>query len=446
MTRIITTEPAPIIINNSSILIYTNSEKIAYGGEKFILQDSLGNNVSNEYTSSGPIPNIISTNLGSTYSTTYSYCLYSSSGNIYTSMEKSSISGNGFIQLTDPSGNSSVYLQFNNTATPPIPSSRGSPQFPTSLGFDSYGYLYFLVFGDNNIYKINNINEPAVSFVQYNKTTSDISAPYDMEINLNTNYIYITSTNPPRKILQLDTSWNISYLQNYTATGASYGICADKNNNLYIGYANGIIGKYDLNTKSFTQNYISLSGQGIIYGLSYNSSQNMLLVNTSSTNIYWIVLLPTPSIVQVITNSGILGGFSNDNNFTIYGTTTTNIINYNFNNTLTFNNLIITNPGLNSLNIYNQSSGSIYDNINVYATKNINYYYQNTLLTSLFQPIIYGEKYPNPTGYKTNDGQDLNEIFADISSDNSNSLGYNIGYKVGNKDLSEIFAKYEHPT
>ncbi len=441
----ITTIPSPIIINNSSILTYKNLEKITFGGEEFVLKDSSGIYISDIYTSSGPTLNVISTNLNSTYASTSSYCLYSSTGNIYTSMKNSSIPGNGFIQLTDTSGISSVYLQFNNSANPPIPSNFRSPQYPTSLCFDSNGFLYFLVYGDNNVYKITDINNPSTSFIKYNNTSAVISAPYDIEIDLNTNYIYVSATNPPYRIEQIDTSGNTTYIPNYTANEPSFGICIDNNNNnLYIGYANGVIGKYNLNSHLFIKNYVILAGEGTVLGLSYCNSQNIILANTIDTNIYSIELLsPRPYVIKVINNSGILGGFNNYSNSNIYGTTYTNIINYNFNNTLTFNNLIISNSGINSINIYNLSSQTIYDIINIYIANNINYYYGNMLLTSLFQPIIYGTKYINLTGYKTSDGTDFNEIFANISS--GNPLGYDIGYKVGNKDLSQIFAKYEPP-
>jgi hypothetical protein len=440
----ITTIPSPILINNPSILTYTNLEKTTFGGEEFVLKDSSGIYISDIYTSPEPILNVISTNLNSSYASTSSYCLYSSTGNIYTSMKKSSISGNGFIQLTDTSGISSVYLQFNNGSNPPIPSNFHSPQYPTSLCFDSDGFLYFLVFGDNNVYKINDINNPSTSFIKYNNTSSVISAPYDIEIDLNTNYIYVSATNPPHRIQRIDTSGNTTYLPNYTADEASYGICIDNNNNLYIGYANGVIGKYNLNSELFIKNYVTLAGEGTVLGLSYYNSQNIILANTNSTNIYSIELLsPIPYVIKVINNSGILGGFNNYSSSSIYGTTNTNIINYNLNNTLIFNNLIISNSGINSINIYNLSTQTIYDIINIYVANNINYYYADTLLTSLFQPIIYGTKYINLTGYKTSDGKDFNEIFADISS--GSPLGYEIGYKVGNKDLSQIFARYEPP-
>ena len=171
-TTIITTVPSPIKINSPATLTYTKTDKITYSGEQFQLQNLSGTPVSNIFTSTVPILSQISNNVGPTYASNSSYCLYSSSGKIYTSMATSIIPGNGFIQITNTNGISSIYLQFNNSATPPIPSNFRSPQFPTSLSFDSFGYLYFLVYGDNDIYKINDINNPYTSYVKFNNSSS----------------------------------------------------------------------------------------------------------------------------------------------------------------------------------------------------------------------------------------------------------------------------------
>lgn len=65
------------------------------------------------------------------------------------------------------------------------------------------------------------------------------------------------------------------------------------------------------------------------------------------------------------------------------------------------------------------------------------YTYESLDLSSIFQPLSLGTAYPNATGYKIPDGRDLNEIFA-----SGNNLGYNVGYKYLETDLSQIFAKY----
>lgn len=62
-------------------------------------------------------------------------------------------------------------------------------------------------------------------------------------------------------------------------------------------------------------------------------------------------------------------------------------------------------------------------------------------LSGIFQPISLGTSYSTPTGFKLSNGQDLNTIFANISS--GSSLGYNVGYIFNGTDLSQIFAKYE---
>jgi hypothetical protein len=45
-------------------------------------------------------------------------------------------------------------------------------------------------------------------------------------------------------------------------------------------------------------------------------------------------------------------------------------------------------------------------------------------LSGIFQPISPGNNYPDPTGFVISNGNDLNQIFANISS--GSSLGYNV--------------------
>lgn len=64
-------------------------------------------------------------------------------------------------------------------------------------------------------------------------------------------------------------------------------------------------------------------------------------------------------------------------------------------------------------------------------------------LSGIFQPLSLGTQYPTATGFQLSTGQDLNQIFANISS--GSPLGYNVNFKslaAGNLDLSQIFAKY----
>jgi hypothetical protein len=64
-------------------------------------------------------------------------------------------------------------------------------------------------------------------------------------------------------------------------------------------------------------------------------------------------------------------------------------------------------------------------------------------LSGIFQPLSLGTQYPTATGFQLSTGEDLNQIFADITS--GSPLGYDVNFKsvaAGNLDLSQIFAKY----
>ena len=188
----VTTSPNPVIQDSSATLLYTNPNLILLPGSVYVLKNTLGNNVSSTYTAPVLTPNNIAPNVGN-YISISSSCFYSPNGDIYTSMETSPIAGNGFIQITS-SGTSTNYLQFDNSGNPPVPSNFYSPQYPTGITMDSSGNLYFLVFGDNNLYKINNIDEPtdpSNNLSQYNTNPAVISAPFELTITPN-NYFYIT--------------------------------------------------------------------------------------------------------------------------------------------------------------------------------------------------------------------------------------------------------------
>jgi len=436
-----TIDPSYVIQDTSSNVVYSNPDVLFLPNFQFVLRNSSNIYVSDTTTTSNIISNTVANNFNypTQYSNASSSCLYTPSG-IYTSMEASPISGNGFIQLTS-NGVSSNYFQFNSSQGTPSP---GQPlQYPTGLNMDTSGNLYFLVFGDNYVYKITNLSDPSNNYSRYN-STSTISAPFDSTIITNNNgylnYIYLTATNYPYYIEQIDTNGNATNIPNYTANQASYGICSDGSNNLYIGYANGVIGKYNLTTSTFTQNFVTLSGEGDVYGLTYILQKNAIIANTASTNIYAINTLGEHIII--INSSGILGGFGTDNINSIYGTTGTQIIQYVFQSSITFNNLNLTSTGINPLNIYNITASSVLgDSINVTVESpqaSCGYSYNNNDLINIFQPISLGQPSQIVTQYKVGNN-DLNTYFASLAS--GIPLGYNVGYQVGGSDLSQIFAK-----
>lgn len=453
----IVTEPSPPIINQPATLYYTNISPIPLPNTSYVLKIG-SNSVSDTYTGTAPILNTVSTNVVNNSGSTNSSSVYYN-GNIYTSMIKSNITGNGYIQKTDASGVSSIYLQFNNGKDPNypttnyVPSNYNSPQYPTGLVLDTAGNLYFLVYGDNNIYKISNLSNP-YGYTQFNRSdasgASVISAPFDMTIDPNTNFMYVTATNPPFYIEKIDTSGTTSALPNYTAGVVSYGICCDLSSNLYIGYANSTIGKYDLKVNTFTSNFITLpSGAGTIYGLTYARYANSLIAVCGDTgNVYGIPLSVLTYTPLIIPNSGILGSFTNRGYDTIYGATASNIISYTFNTTFTFTNLLLPNT-TNTLTIYNQSassSGTSF-NVNAVTTPSNNpttkFLFGGLDLSNIFQPLSLGSKSNITTNYTVTGYGDLNNIFAA-----GNDLGYNTGYTTlvngVNTDLSQIFAKFNN--
>jgi hypothetical protein len=452
----VTTSPNPVIQDSSATLLYTSPNLILLPSLEYVLKNTLGNNVSSTYTAPVLTPNYIAPNINNSYTSTNSACFHAPNGDIYTTMEFSSIAGNGLIQLTS-NGVSSNYLQFDNSGNPPVPSNFYSPQYPTGITMDSSGNLYFLVFGDNNLYKINNINEPtdpSNNLSVYNKNPAVISAPFELTITPN-NYFYITDTQSPYNIQQIDTSdisGNTTAIPNYTANRSAYGITSDFSNNLYIGYAGGVIGKYDLTPPgTFTDNFINLpSADGSILSLVYISSKNVLVANTTSTNIYVINLLNN-NYLKIIDNSGILGGIGTNIINSIYGTTANGMVKYIFDSVLIFNNLYLTNTGINVLTVNDVSTSTVLDTINVNVTTSnaTGYYYgglqTGTDLINIFQPISLGDPYLTTTGYKADISgniQDFNQIFASLSTPGSIDVSYNVGWKVGSQDLSQIFAAY----
>jgi hypothetical protein len=422
----ITTQPAT--------LTYTNSAVNPIPSNVYVLKNSSNTNVSNTLTPIS-INTTFSTNIGS-YSSNSSYTLVHSNGYIYTSMINSAVPGNGCIQITNSSGVSSLYLQFNNGATSPIPSNYSSPQYPTGLAVDTSGFLYFLVYGDNNVYKINDINNPSTTFVLY--AAPSLSAPYDMDFDSNNN-LYISSTNPPWTVGKVTSAGSVSVLT--TLTGPSYGVAVDNNNNLYIGLNGGVILKYDLTTNILYNPFYTISGQSEVYGIAYNSYTNSLFVNTISTNIYSISLT-TNTISLLINGSTIIGGLGVDPITTtiLYGTTDTTIKKIQLPSNYIFTNLVLNSYGNNYLTVNNITANSIIATINV---NNINpltsFKYLSQDLGRLFKPNILGTTIGYDTNYKLG-GTDLRQIFASISS--GSSLGYNVNYIVTPYgDLSAIFAK-----
>jgi hypothetical protein len=430
-----TTVPSPMITNQPATLTYTNPLVNPTPANQYVLKNASNTNVSNILIPTS-INTTFSTNIGN-YSSSSSYTLVHPNGNIYTSMQTSSSSGNGCIQITNSSGVSSLYLQFV-TSTIPGPNPNGPPQYPTGLSLDTAGNLYFLVYGNNNVYKITNINSPSTSLQLYSTiTTTGLSAPYDMKFDSNDN-LYVSSTNPPHYVVKVASNGTKSVLIDLTEP--SYGVVVDNNNNLYIGLSSGKILKYNLTTNTLTNPFITISGQGTVYGISYNSYTNSLFVNTSSTNIYSISL-NTNTYSLLVSSSGIIGGLGVDPNNTriLYGTTNTNIIKIVLPSTYIFTNLVLSNYGNNYLTVNNITTNSVVDTINV---NNINpltsFNCNGEDIGKLFVPIILG----TPIGYNTKymvNSTDLSQIFASYTSGTkATATGYTV---TGYGDLNNIFAK-----
>jgi hypothetical protein len=452
MSGTYTTNPSPIIEYSPATLTYSNSSVIVFPGDTYQLKTSSGTILSSV------VPNLtentIASNLGY-YSSAYSFCLYYG-GNIYTSMQSSPGGSNvGFIQKTTTGASpvSSNYFQFvltgNNSTNVPPGNPNGPVSFPTGLSIDDTGNLYFLVYGNNNIFKITNLSSPLTNYSQFNTTNSTISAPYDMALNPSTNYLYISSTNPPRVIEKIDTNGITSTLSGYSGTGPTYGLCIDGNNTLYIGFAGGVIGKYNLSTNVFTQNFVTLSGEsGNVTGLVYVSSKNIIIANVSGTNNIYAVSL-TGIYNNLISNSGIIGGFGTDGT-NIYGTTSSQIIQYTLPTTIVFSNLTLTTSVNSNISVINSSTSTTIDTINI---NNVNpptglYNSSGQDLAELFKPINLNSSSPAAlTNYNVNLNSlnlDLNAIFSTQGTINSsNTTGFvvkNYNNTGLNKDVSSIFA------
>jgi len=441
-----TTVPSPMITNQPAILTYTSFSENPIPANQYVLKNTSNTPVCDVLTpTSTNTP--FSTNIGvpSQWTSSSSYTLvHPTNGNIYTSMQTSNTPGNGCIQITNSSGVSSNYLQFN-TPVIPGPNPYGPEQYPTGLALDSNNDIYFLVFGNNNVYKITDIVNPynhplnsSGNWVPYDETSPvGLSAPYDMKFDSNNN-LYVSSTNPPYDVIKVTPGGTTTSVL-FSLAEPGYGVTVDSNNNLYIGLSGGKILKYNLTSNVLTNPFITISGQGNVYGITYNSYTNSLFANTSSTNIYSISLT-TNTYSLLIPNSQIIGGLGvNPNNTTIlYGTSNTNIIKIVLPSTYIFTNLNLSNYGNNNLTVNNITTSSQIGMINV---NNINpltsFNHNGHDLGTLFKPLALGTQINYSTSYELN-GTDLNQIFASISS--GTSIGP-VEYTVsGHGDLSAIFA------
>ena len=441
-----TTNPSPMITNQPATLTYTSSSENPIPANQYVLKNTSNNPVCDVLTPTST-QTIFSTNIGS-YSSSSSYTLVHPNGNIYTSMQTSGSPGNGCIQKTDSSGVSSLYLQFSTTPTVlPGPNPYGPDQYPTGLALDSSNNIYFLTFGNNNVYQITDIDHPHThptnisgSWVPYDEISPvGLSAPYDMKFD-SVNNLYISSTNPPFDVVKVTPGGTTTSVL-FQLAEPGYGVAVDNNNNLYIGLSGGKILKYNLTSSVMTNPFITLSDGGTVYGIAYNSYTNSLFANTSSTNIYSISLT-TITASLLISNSGIIGGLGVDpapNTANLYGTTNTKIIKIVLPTTYIFTNLLLSNYGHNYLTVNNITTSSVIDspidvnNINPLTSFNHN----GSDLGTLFKPLAVGTSIGYDTKYTLN-GIDLSQIFSSISS--GTSIGP-VEYTVsGHGDLSTIFA------
>jgi hypothetical protein len=349
MSTIITT-PSPVIINSPATLTYTKPGLILVPGAQYVIQNTSGTSISSTFT--GPVATLDYSTPNEYNATFYSSTVVDSYGNAYTSMYENPYNQNqyGFIQvlssITAITATTNIYYQFSN-------GTNSLTGYPSGLAIDSNGRLYFLCSGNSNLYYINITQTPGLNppATQFNTNSTGLTGVYTLAINPNTNYFYVTSSNC---VGQIDASGNATIL-NSTASQASYGICCDNNNNLYIGFTSGIIGKYNLTSSTFTPNFSTLTGENFVVGLTFISSSNIIIANTftSSNNYGDIYAVSLQGVNLFIQNYNLLGTIGLYSNF-ITGATQSAIQIYEFSTSpLTFNNLVLSNPGTNLLNIYN---------------------------------------------------------------------------------------------
>lgn len=208
-------------------------------------------------------------------------------GNIYSSLN----AYYGAIQKTDPSGNTTIFLQLNGTNTP---EGSGS-QSPSGMCFDSAGNLYYLVYNNNNIYIITNFVTPNPTLFNIIPTSPGIipSAPQRIIIDKNnSNIFYISSSNPTGGIFSIksynstaqlyNTIFNLSSPVTY---GSSYGLAQDfSGSNLYIGVSGGRILKGALSGTSVSL-WLTLPKLYTVIGLIFISNYTLIAqpVNNSGS-------------------------------------------------------------------------------------------------------------------------------------------------------------------
>ena len=276
-------------------------------------------------------PIFVSNNYNALLQDYHSCSVVDANGNIYTSLHYSNITNYGAIQKTNTSGITSLFLQLDSTNTPGY-----GEQFPTGMCFDSSGNLYYVIFGNNNIYKITNFSSPIAVLVS---SSSTISAPFRIIMNnQNSNIFYISSQNDAGGTYSI-TSYNVStntysLVFNLNASGypeSNYGLAQDPitGSNLYIGLNGGKILKGALSGSSVSL-WLTLPQPNIVTSLAFTANYT-LIANTDNGYGYIININPTTNngtynLYYDTTNASIVGGLGlNVFSTFLYGISTTQL-------------------------------------------------------------------------------------------------------------------------
>ena len=234
-------------------------------------------------------------------------------GNIYSSL----VDFYGAIQKTDISGTTTLFLQLNSGNTP-----GSGTQYPTGMCFDISGNLFYLVYGNNFIYKITDFNTP--NPVKFNLTDVGLpSAPSRIIIdNTNNNKFYISSLNQTGGIYSIisydnsipsfNTVFNLSSPTNY---GSSYGLAQDfSGSNLYIGVSGGKILKGALSGSSVSV-WLTLPELLNVTSLTFISNNTLIAQPVINTTGYGYIInidpstgIGTASLYYDVTPVSIIGG------------------------------------------------------------------------------------------------------------------------------------------
>lgn len=445
----LSTNPNPLIPNQSGTLSYTNSSIVQLATNSYVLKDINNNSVSSTLVNGSTISSISSMQA-------ISLMTCDTSGNIYYS--NNTVIGTGswrewqnIIYKTSPSG---VPTAIVFSGTQPI------LYCVTGLAFDSSGALYLTSRPTNStgyvyrcVYSSSTGQYTAtliITSTYYNTTNKVLSYPTGIVIS-SSNYIYISDITYNSVIRYPPSTGALVYGTSIiTGLKTPYGLSLDSTqSNIYIANSgNNEILKYPIGGGTKVAYYTFTSGTQP-YGIVMDSNNNLYVNDYNYTKTYKLSPATTYSassiagVVTVIYDMGqrptgitlyntsgnlyILINNSGSNSYQIYS--------YYYPSTFNFSNVILSITQYN-LSIWNTTSNTqIVSNLIVYT--GTQYLANSQDIFNIFSVIQYG--YTGPYASKTSyqlAGTDLNQVFKPYISATST---YITGYNTNNIPFTNIF-------